>query len=324
MKIRRILSLDGGGIKGVFPAAFLANIEEQIEAPIGKYFDLIVGTSTGGILALGLGLGYSAKELLKFYEDLGPKVFTSSLPMKLLRRLGFPKYSPAPLRRALANKFGKRKLGESSTRLMIPSMNMDSGEVHVFKTAHHPRLERDYKESVVEVAMATAAAPTYFPPHMSSSGIPFIDGGMWANSPVGFAVVEAIGVLGWERTTLEVLSLGCTATPFNQQLSWSLGSGELFWARKTSHTFMSGQESGSIGIAKLLAGEEHIHRYNPIVAGGKFSLDGIKGIPTLKGFGSSEARKALPKIKPLFFAEPTEPFSPFHRLPVKNSTEDKA
>lgn len=324
MKTRKILSLDGGGIKGVFPAAFLTTIEEQIGTPIGKYFDLIVGTSTGGILALGLGLGYSAKELLKFYEDLGPKVFTVSLSMKLLGRLGLPKYSPDPLRRALTKKFAKRRLGESSTRLMIPSMNMDSGEVHVFKTAHHPRLERDYKESVVEIAMATAAAPTYFPPHMSSSGIPFIDGGMWANSPVGFAVVEAIGVLGWERTILEVLSLGCTSTPFNQQLNWSLGSGELFWARKTSHTFMSGQESGSIGIAKLLAGEEHIHRYNPIVASGKFSLDGIKGIPPLKGLGATEARKALPKIKPLFFAAPAEQFTPFHQLSEKKHTEDKA
>lgn len=314
MRTFRILSIDGGGIKGVFPAAFLACLEEQVAAPAGKYFDLIVGTSTGGILALGLGLGFSAKDLLAFYEGLGPKVFTSGLGTKLLRRLGLPKYSPLPLREALTAKFGERRLGESSTRLMVPSMNMDSGEVHVFKTAHHARLERDYKETAVNIAMATAAAPTYFPPHMSTSGIPFIDGGMWANSPVGFAVVEAIGVLGWERTELEVLSLGCTATPFNQRLDWSFGGGELFWARKTSQTFMSGQASGSLGIAKLLAGEDHIHRFNPVAPDDKFSLDGVKAIPTLKGYGYAEARKALPKVKPLFFAKPAEPFTPFHKL----------
>ena len=75
---KRILSLDGGGIKGVFPAAFLASIEEEVESSIGEYFDLIVGTSTGGIIALGLGLGFAAKELLSFYQDLGSQVFAGN------------------------------------------------------------------------------------------------------------------------------------------------------------------------------------------------------------------------------------------------------
>lgn len=310
----RILSLDGGGIKGIFPAAFLSCIEEQTGNSVGKYFDLIVGTSTGGILALGLGLGFSAKDLLAFYEELGPKVFAGRSSQRLLRRIGFPKYSAEPLRLALEEKFGSRKLGESSTRLMVPSMNMDSGEVHVFKTAHHPRLERDYKEAVVNVAMATAAAPTYFPPHRSAVGIPFIDGGMWANDPVGFAVVEAIAVLGWDRAELEVLSLGCTTTPFNQKLGWSFGGGELFWAKKISTTFMAGQASGSLGIAKLLAGDAHVHRYNPVVPEGEFSLDRVRDILSLRGYGYSEARKALSTIMPLFFKEPASPFIPCHKL----------
>src|ERR1700693_1007891 len=74
-KFFRILSLDGGGIRGVFPAAFLARLEEHLEHPMGRYFDLIAGTSTGGIIAIGLGLGLSAKDILRLYEDKGPAIF---------------------------------------------------------------------------------------------------------------------------------------------------------------------------------------------------------------------------------------------------------
>ena len=73
--MKRILAIDGGGIKGVFPAAFLATVEDTIKRNVADYFDLIVGTSTGGIIALGLGLGLSAKELLAFYEEHGPIIF---------------------------------------------------------------------------------------------------------------------------------------------------------------------------------------------------------------------------------------------------------
>jgi len=73
--VKKILSIDGGGIKGVFPASFLASIEEQIGGKVSDYFDLIVGTSTGGIIALGLGLGFSAKDILSFYEERGPEIF---------------------------------------------------------------------------------------------------------------------------------------------------------------------------------------------------------------------------------------------------------
>ncbi len=80
----KILSLDGGGIKGVFTASVLTAIEDEIKAPIGEYFDLIAGTSTGGIMALGLGLGFPANRILKFYREMGPEIFPST------GRLGIP------------------------------------------------------------------------------------------------------------------------------------------------------------------------------------------------------------------------------------------
>jgi uncharacterized protein len=161
--MRRILSIDGGAIKGVFPASFLTTLEESLGQPIAKFFDLIVGTSTGGIIALGLGLGLSAKQILSFYEERGPSIFKGTQFARALRQIGISKYSSDPLREALQMVFEDRRLGESTTRLVVPSCNLDTGEVHIWKTSHHPRLERDYKVPVVEVALSTAAAPTYFP-----------------------------------------------------------------------------------------------------------------------------------------------------------------
>ena len=105
--MRRILSIDGGGIKGVFPAAFLATLEEATGLRIADYFDLIVGTSTGGIIAIGLGLGFSGSDLLRFYEHYGPQIFPKR-HFAFLRRWFGEKYNVAPLRTALEEQFGGR------------------------------------------------------------------------------------------------------------------------------------------------------------------------------------------------------------------------
>lgn len=175
--VRRVLSIDGGGIKGVFAASFLAEIEASLGEPLVDHFDLIAGTSTGGIIALGLGMGLSAKEILSFYEHHGSDIFRGS-PLKLLRWLGAAKYEKAPLEKALAGVSGSRSRCESKTRLMIPSLDLETGTVHIFKTAHHDRFVRDYKERVADVALSTAAAPTYLPTHTLEAGVPLIDGGM--------------------------------------------------------------------------------------------------------------------------------------------------
>jgi hypothetical protein len=310
----KILSIDGGGIKGVFPASFLASIEESIGDKIANYFDLIVGTSTGGIIALALGLGFSAQDILTFYEELGPDIFAKSVIPNVLRSLVFSKYNNQALKASLFTKFGDRKLGESLNRLVIPSFNLETGKVHVYKTAHHIRFERDYKESVVNVALATASAPTYFPTHISSKSIPLVDGGMWANNPVGFAVVEAIGVLGWKSDYLNVLSIGCTSEPLNVGLGRKVALGKIYWGTKITDVFMTAQSSGSLGMAQLLAGHENIVRINPIVPNKRFELDGISEISYLKGLGDSEAREAIPKLRESFFDCHAEPFKPFYLL----------
>lgn len=311
--MKRILSLDGGGIKGVFPASFLASVEDAVGHSIVDYFDLIVGTSTGGIIALGLGLGFSAAEILRFYEDLGPTVFAGKSTRRF-GRLWQARYDQRPLREALAAKFDDRRLGDSATRLVIPSLNLETGEVYIYKTAHHPRFEHDFKVPAVEVALATAAAPTYFPVQQSAAGIPLLDGGMWANNPVGMAVVEAIGPLTWPKESLRVLSLGCTTEPMKSDVRRRSSPGLTYWLPRIVDLFMVAQSSASLGTAAVLLGHENVVRISPVVPPGRFRLDGVSEIPALKGLGVAEARKALPTLRSTFFHKPAEAFSPYHEL----------
>jgi patatin-like phospholipase/acyl hydrolase len=306
---RRVLSIDGGGIKGVFAASFLAEIEESLGEPLVDYFDLIAGTSTGGIIALGLGMGLTAKEILAFYETHGPDIFRAS-PIKVMRWLWSAKYKKSTLENALVEVFGERLLGESKTRLMIPSLDLETGAVHVFKTAHHDRFVRDYHQRVVDVALSTAAAPTYFPTHTLEAGVPLVDGGMWANNPMGPAAVEAIGLLEWEKGSVRLLSVGCTESPLDTYDRSSRGLGLNYWAQRLMSVIMAGQSSASLGTAQLLLGSENVHRVSPKVSPNRYKLDGVEGIQSLRGLGSSQARIEFQKVKNMFLDSKVKPFVP--------------
>jgi hypothetical protein len=313
---RRILCIDGGGIKGVFPASFLSTIEQSLGRPVADYFDLIVGTSTGGIIALGLGLGLTPGDLLRFYVDRGPIIFNRNGHGGRIRGLFRAKYNPESLKQSLSQAFGSRRLGDSRKRLVIPSFNVETGEVHVWKTAHHPRLERDYVHSAVEVALSTGAAPTYFPTYKAKSGTPLIDGGVWANNPVAIATVEAIGVLGWHAADLRILSLGCTTAPFDIDWGRKHSLGKLGWATKITDLFMTAQSASATGMTQhLLPDRNNLVRISPTVGKNRFELDRVSEIPSLTGIGESEARKALPHLRPTFFNEAVlEDFSPCWRF----------
>ncbi|HLH36409.1 MAG TPA: CBASS cGAMP-activated phospholipase [Alloacidobacterium sp.] len=305
----RILSIDGGGIKGVFPAAFLAELEKSLPEPIYRYFDLIAGTSTGGIIALGLGLGLSASAITSFYEKYGPSIFPAaflSTPMRLVRQIFSSKYSPDALRIALEGEYKHSTLGDSKVRLLIPSFNVNNGEVHIYKTRHHERFRTDFRVSMVDVALATTAAPTYFPTHKGAGQALYIDGGLWANNPVGNAVVEAVSWLGISPQRMRVLSLGCTQFP----ASLTGLSGGRDWLRKALEVALRGQSGGSLGIAYSLVSHERVIRINPAVPANKFKLDKAKTIPELAAYGYLEARKASSDLIPLFFSEPAQPFTP--------------
>jgi patatin-like phospholipase/acyl hydrolase len=309
--MRRVLSIDGGGIRGAFPAAFLASVEQSIGVPIASQFDLIVGTSTGGIIALGLGLGVSAERLLCLYRELGPKVFSGNRIQRWLRRWFRPKYDHEQLRHSLTAVFGERKLGDSASRLVIPATDASTGSVYIYKTAHHPRFERDHRCKAVDVALATSAAPTYFPAHVSTDGLPLIDGGVWANNPAGVAATEAISVLGWQRGEIELLSLGTTAAPLPGTSGSWLGSGALHWADTIVEVIGASQSSGALGTARLLLGDDRVVRIDETVARGRFSLDEASSVQNLAALGAKAARTALPNLRTRFVIGPAETFLPF-------------
>lgn len=320
---RRILSIDGGGLRGTFPAAFLATLEEHTEQSIGHYFDLIAGTSTGGIIAIGLGMGLSAKEILSIYEKHGPDIFPQKIHSKtrwirscleFLRHIVRTKYDATPLREVLIKVFKERQLGEARTRLIIPAWNPNAQSVYIYKTAHHERLRYDYKSKAVDAAMATASAPTYFPQHITEESVSLIDGGVWANNPTAIAVVEAITLLGWAPQSLHILSLGCLHERYTLPHAGGLGRFNM----KLIKLLMDGQAQGAMGMAKLLTGDEHerkaIHRINDTVSYGDYPIDDAGLIEKLKGLGFERARKHLPTIQQVFLNETAEPFTPYHTL----------
>ena len=252
---RRILCIDGGGILGTFPAAFLAELEQHLAHPIGSYFDLIAGTSTGGILAIGLAMGLTASELLDLYEKRGPEIFGqdhNAFAGFVHRRLrGFRwlyrrKYDSDALRAVLEDVLGGKRIGQASTRFMVPAWNPVAQCVYIYKTAHHPRLKTDYRSLAVDAALATSAAPTYFRHHMTQHDVGLLDGGVWANNPVGIAAVEAIAMLGWSRDSLHILSLGCLKETYTIP-KWA-GLGTL--GSNIVRLFMDGQSHGAMGICQ--------------------------------------------------------------------------
>jgi patatin-like phospholipase/acyl hydrolase len=310
----KILSLDGGGIKGIYSLGFLSRLEDYLGEPVNDYFDLVVGTSTGGIIALGLGKGFSASDLLDFYLQMGKDIFSGNKYVNSIKHWGFSKYKNTVLRKSLEDKFGATRLGESKTRLVVPSQNLENGEVHLYKTAHSEGLMGDYKEKMSDIALATSAAPTYFPTFQTRDGLCLVDGGIYANNPVAIAAVEAVGILNWSPPDdIKILSIGCTNEAINIQLAKTSALGRVYWAFKSLNLIMRGQSSAALGMAQHLT-NYGVTRIDDTVAQGKFSLDSVAGMDNLKGLGRETGRIKFQDIKDIFFTERAEKFEPIYKL----------
>jgi patatin-like phospholipase/acyl hydrolase len=204
----RILSVDGGGMRGVIPARVIENVEQRLQAEAGPdarvvdYFHMFAGTSTGGLVALSLtvpaesGGGrpkVDASELATLYTTDGSKIFHRSLWHKLTTLWGFiaPKYTLGPLEEAVKRDLGSdAKLADALRELVVVSYDMTDREPWFFK--RWPAREDEARNyPLVDAALATAAAPTYFPSHEVDSHA-LVDGGVFAANPTLAAVVEAL------------------------------------------------------------------------------------------------------------------------------------
>jgi patatin-like phospholipase/acyl hydrolase len=301
----QILSFDGGGLKGLFPAATLAAIEDDLGCTIADHFDLIGGTSTGGLIALALGAGLRPAEIVEFYASKGPTIFGAG---RRVGRLWRSKHGAERLRAALVEVFGDYLLGASTKRLIIPSYSLDSNDVYVFKTPHHPRLRRDHKELMVDVAMATTAAPLFLPAFRLGNNR-LIDGGIWANNPTLIAVAEAKGMLEVPLDAMRILSMGTTDDCVD--LGDKLNHGGLLqWARAASTVLLRGQAIGSFHAAEHLIGPENITRIDSPVPAGLFELDRINQA-RIRGLAEDIARTASPAVE-RFTHHISAPFTPNH------------
>ncbi len=309
----RVLSLDGGGIKGTYSAAFLAEVERMTGKSIADHFDLIVGTSTGGIIALGLGLGLSAQQVLEFYVRRGPQIFPliSSLARfrGFFRHLRKAKHEQRQLRSALEDVFGNRLLGESKVRLVVPAYDGSSGDVWLFKTSHHPKFGRDYPTPAVNVALATSAAPTYLPAFKGANGTTLVDGGLWANCPAAVAAVEALTVLEAPYGSIDMLSVGTTEEPAHINRRKAFG-GRRQWALTAVETFMQAQAKGALSQAKLLT-KDRLLRVTEVVEPRRFALDDPREIDHLRALGCKAGTHMEQEVSRRFLFAPAPPFTPY-------------
>ena len=207
--VPRILCIDGGGIRGIVPAVVLDALEQRTGRAISDCFDLIAGTSTGGIIALALTRPdprgrpqYTAADVVGFYEDIGPSIFARD-PLhraRTLESLGGPRFDAAALRRAMLEYFGDTRLSDALRDDLVPAYDIERREPFFFKSHYaRTRPERDFR--MRDVALATAAGPTYFEPvrietkdHVGYRAL--VDGGVFANNPTMCAWVEALGLFG--------------------------------------------------------------------------------------------------------------------------------
>jgi predicted acylesterase/phospholipase RssA len=234
----RILAIDGGGMRGIIPAMLLAEIEDRVNQPIAQLFDLVAGTSTGGILALGLtvpklpsGPLYSARQFVEMYEREGARIFSRSIWhwLTAFDNLHHPKYSTSGIEEVLDQYFGDSRLRDAATGVLIASYEVERSFPFFFSSSN-ARERVDYDFAARDVARATSAAPTYFKPMKMLTGTQddhytLIDGGVFANNPAACALVEA-------RTTYPesgdflVVSLGTgelnLSLPYDQAKSWGL------------------------------------------------------------------------------------------------------
>ena len=281
-KLKTILSIDGGGIRGIIPATILAEIENRafidikarIKGPNGpeeeeqrkelksaldrltqarkgkkfiptaELFDMIAGTSTGGILALGLAKKDSeerpehlADDLVRLYTERGPKIFRRSFWKKATQFLA-AKYSSKELRKALDKLFKGARLNQAFCDVIITSYEIKKSIPWFFKSnPPEGRNEETYDFSMTDVALATSAAPTYFKPHemsVTANGEEyegkFVDGGIYANHPAMCAFVEARTQCPKAEILLVSLGTGAHA-PFSRP-SQRRGWGIFSWAKR--------------------------------------------------------------------------------------------
>ncbi len=247
----QILSLSGGGYLGLYTATVLADLERQVGRPLASCFDLLAGTSVGGIIALGLAAEHPADDIKGAFERNGTRIFSNrpapttklSEWRDFLRSLFSSKYDGVALRETIVEIVGEDTIiGDLKHPVMVPVVNLTKGRPQVFKTDHHPTFKRDHRLKVVDVALATGAAPTYFPVAEIGDEL-FADGGLYGNSPDLMALHEAEHFFKIPAEEVRILSIGTTTSQFSFSHVGDRRLGLYGWRRRLAQTMISAQQA---------------------------------------------------------------------------------
>lgn len=284
MSYFNILSLDGGGIRGLLSCKLLERLNRMYPGYLEKV-NLVAGTSTGGILALGLAAGFTPMEMADLYQKDGVKIFTRNIWDKVgdIDRFYYADYGNAALEEALKAKFGDMRLGDLKKKVLISSFRLDSGSitkmgVRSWKPKFFQNFEddpSDCDQRVVDVALRTSAAPTYFPLYQG-----FADGGLVANNPSMCAVAQALDKNSGKQklNKITLLSIGTGVMPkwvsgFNE--NW----GYLQWAPHLITIMMDGVAGVADYQCKQILGQRYL-RLN-VLFQRDIGLDNVTEIPYL-------------------------------------------
>lgn len=208
----QVLALSGGGYRGLYTARILAELETHFRSPAATHFELLSGTSIGGILALALAFEIPASKVVDLFEQHGPEIFKRRVSV-----LGYfrSNYSSDKLRELLEQPdlFGDRRLRDCLHPLIVPAINFTTGKPVLFKTDHHINFRQDLNLRAVDVALATSAAPTYFPRHIFESS-QYVDGGLFANAPGLLALHEAEFFFRRRVDDIHVMAVGTMSAKY--------------------------------------------------------------------------------------------------------------
>jgi predicted acylesterase/phospholipase RssA len=255
----QVLALSGGGYRGLYTAKVIADLEDMFGAQIATRFDLIAGTSVGGILALALALESPAARIVELFISHGAEIFAKRVSIRGIFRAP---YSSANLRALLAAQdlFGTQLLGACKHPVIIPAINYSTGQLVAFKTSHHSTLVRDHKMPLVDVALATSAAPDFSPRHVYASS-QYVDGGLVANAPWVLALHEATEYFDRKDEEIHLMSVGTMSsrstvnpqrTPTGGLYDWGDGTSYRPLASYSACRFRSRNRSPAAGSRTVL------------------------------------------------------------------------
>lgn len=341
----RILSLVGGGLRGAFAIGLLAELERRLPQPLWMYFDLVAGTSTGAITASALSCGLTAQELEEFYDRHSAAIFHPRDPYRppqylrpiypllrhLLARRGRnldhffqSRYCPFRLTSAMEEGFGTRTMRMADKcRLVVPTVNLTDGVTSVFRTPHLPIESESYNYRVVDVIVASAAAPTYFPHKRMPDGKDYADGGLWAIDPGVVALSESVAIMehccrridaAFDLQDVAMLSLG------TGQATYSLSppgedAGLLFWGQHVADVMGISQVQGTQLPLRIVLGDRYRQVDFPL-QDPSWTLDNAQVTRRIFELGHQYGTQHADELIDRFFRETTQPYTPYSAVPT--------